>query len=84
MNWLATPPSPPPEFWDKLMGGFPSTWSEAHWADWLWLALFLYLASPLMVDMWKAEKKGRKQVIGFLALIAFFAAGWALVGYFVR
>ena len=84
MKWLASPPNPPPEFWHKLMDGFPSTWSETHWADWVWLVLFLYLGSPLMVDMWKAEKKGRKEVIGVLILILVFFGGWSLVGYFTR
>ncbi len=84
MKWLASPPSPPPEFWRKLMESFPSTLSETHWADWAWFALFLYLGSPLMVDMWKAKEKGRKQVVGLIALIALFFVGWAFVGYFAR
>jgi hypothetical protein len=82
MKWPAN--ASPPAFWDQLMDSFPSTLSETHWADWAWLALFLYLGSPLMVDMWKAEKKGRKQVVGLVALVALFFVGWAFVSYFVR
>ena len=84
MKWLASPPNPSSEFWQKLMDGFPSSWSETHWADWAWLVLFLYLGSPLMVQMWGKKNKGRKQVFGLLALAGLFVAGWAFVGYFVR
>lgn len=84
MKWLASSPNPPPEFWQKLMHSFPSTWSDTNWVDWAWLALFLFLGSPLMAEMWKAKEKGRKQVFGLLALIVFFGVGWAFVGYFTR
>ncbi|MFP6900246.1 MAG: hypothetical protein VCA36_04850 [Opitutales bacterium] len=66
------------------MGSFPATLGDTNWFDWLWFALFLFFGSPLMVDMWKAEKKGGKQVIGLLVLVAFFFLGWAFVGYFTR
>ena len=82
MKWLAN--APPTEFWDKLMDSFPSTVSETHWADWVWLVLFLYLGSPLMVEMWKKQNRGPKQLVGLLALLSLFFVGWAFVGYFVR
>ena len=50
----------------------------------MWFPAFLFLASPLMVEIWKTEKKGRKEVIGVLVLILVFFGGWSLVGYFTR
>ena len=82
MDWLAT--FSLAEFWHKLIESFPSSLSETNWWDWLWFPAFLFLGSPLMVEIWKAEKKGRKEVIGVLILILVFFGGWSLVGYFTR
>ncbi|MBG30470.1 MAG: hypothetical protein CMI31_10790 [Opitutae bacterium] len=83
MKWLASP-NPPAEFWHKLTNSFPSTWSDTNWMDWAWLAVFLFIGGPLIAEIWKATKKGRKQLIGLLALVVFFGVGWAFVGYFTR
>ena len=82
MDWLAT--FSLAEFWNKLIESFPSSLSETNWWDWLWFPAFLFLGSPLMLEIWKAEKKGRKEVIGVLVLILVFFGGWSLVGYFTR
>ena len=82
MDWLAT--FSLAEFWHKLIESFPSSLSETNWWDWLWFPAFLFLGSPLMVEIWKTEKKGRKEVIGGLVLILVFFGGWSLVGYFTR
>ena len=82
MDWLAT--FSLAEFWHKLIESFPSSLSETNWWDWLWFPAFLFLGSPLMLEIWKAEKKGRKEVIGVLVLILVFFGGWSLVGYFTR
>ena len=66
------------------MHSFPVTWSDTNWVDWAWLALFLFIGGPLMAEMWKAKEKGRKQLVGLLALGVFFVVGWAFVGYFTR
>ena len=84
MKWFASSPNPAPEFWHKLMHSFPVTWSDTNWVDWAWLALFLFIGGPLMAEMWKAKEKGRKQLVGLLALVVFFVVGWAFVGYFTR
>jgi len=72
------------DFWNKLIGSFPSSLTETNWWDWLWFTAFIFLGSPLMVEIWKTEKKGRKEVLGLLVLILFFFGGWSLVGYFTR
>ena len=82
MDWLAT--FSLAEFWHKLIESFPSSLSETNWWDWLWFPAFLFLASPLMVEIWKTEKKGRKEVISALVLILVLFGGWSLVGYFTR
>ena len=82
MDWFAT--FSLAEFWHKIIESFPSSLSETNWWDWLWFPAFLLLGSPLMVEIWKAEKKGRKEVIGVLILILVFFGGWSLVGYFTR
>ncbi len=82
MDWFAT--FSLAEFWHKIIESFPSSLSETNWWDWLWFPAFLFLGSPLMVEIWKAEKKGRKEVIGVLILILVFFGGWSLVGYFTR
>ena len=82
MDWLAI--FSLAEFWNKLIESFPSSLSETNWWDWLWFPAFLFLGSPLMVEIWKTEKKGRKEVIGVLVLILVFFGGWSLVGYFTR
>ena len=82
MIWLAT--FSLAEFWNKIIESFPSSLSETNWWDWLWFPAFLFLGSPLMLEIWKAEKKGRKEVIGVLVLILVFFCGWSLVGFFTR
>ena len=82
MDWFAT--FSLAEFWHKIIESFPSSLSETNWWDWLWFPAFLFLGSPLMVEIWKAEKKGRKEVIGVLILILVFFGGWSVVGYFTR
>lgn len=72
------------EFWNKLIGSFPSSLSETNWWDWLWFPVFLFLGSPLMVEIWKTEKKGRKEAIGTLVLTVVFFGGWSMIGYFTR
>jgi hypothetical protein len=79
---LAT--SPLVEYWRKIIESFPSELSETNWWDWLWFTAFIFLGSPLVLEIWKAEKKGRKEVIGIFVLIVTFFGGWSLVGYFTR
>lgn len=82
MHWLAT--FSIVEFWNKLIGSFPSSLVETNWWDWLWFPTFAFLGSPLILEIWKAEKKGRKEAIGTFVLIVVFFGGWSLVGYFTR
>ena len=84
MKWLASPPAPPPEFWDKLMGSFPATLDDINWFDCLWFAAFLFFSSPLMVKILKGEMEVKQRVIGGFVLLAFFFIGWSVVGYFTR
>ena len=50
----------------------------------MWFPVFLFLGSPLMVEIWKTEKKGRKEAIGTLVLTVVFFGGWSMIGYFTR
>jgi hypothetical protein len=68
----------------RIMESFPSTLSETDWADWGWFFAFFLLGSPLMLKVWKAEKKGVKELVSLLVLILFFFGGWAFVRYLVR
>lgn len=82
MIWLASNLSVVPL--DKVIESFPSSLSETTWADWFWFLIFFFLGSPLMTKIWKAEKKGLKEVISIIVLILFFFGGWTLVVYLTR
>ena len=82
MIWLAT--FSLVEFWNKIIESFPSELSETNWWDWLWFVVFLFLGSPLTLEIVKPKEKGCKEVIGILALTVVFFGGWSMVGYFTR
>ncbi|MBT3469657.1 MAG: hypothetical protein HOK49_00120 [Opitutae bacterium] len=66
------------------MESFPSSLSETDWSDWGWFFAFLFLGSPLMLKVWKADKKGLRELVSLLVLLVFFFCGWAFVRYLVR
>ena len=67
-----------------LFESFPSSLDATTWADWTWFLAFLFLGMPLVNKMWKAEKKGWKELLSLFVLGVFFFGGWSVVVYYTR